>query len=170
MSSKKIEFLADRRAKPQRPTAALRALRHLDAARAKLETLQAARKQLKLVLVQRTDERDAALALAKDLRLRYDERGHELEEATRLVDAQAEKIAQLRAEYTALQDRVRPRQRRQSDDDGPALTVLALEKVAARSHAETPSKVPAEPAEVQTSLVRRILHRIRPDADKTSTS
>jgi len=167
MSTKKIEVLAERRAAPQGPEKSLRALRHLDAARAKLEILQTTRRQLKIDLEKSTGERDAALANFEELKLQHDKQLHEFHDAQALLDAQAEQITQLRAECTRLQDNVRRHRPQQRDEDGPALTVLALEKVAKQIPDTGTAVTSVEQPVTSTRLIDRILSHIRPDIGKT---
>jgi hypothetical protein len=168
MSTKRIEILAERRASLQDPKKSLRVLRHLDAARVKLEILQVTRRQLKIDLKKSAGERDAALADIEELKLQYDKQSHEFHDVQALLEAQAEQITQLRVECTKLQDSVGRRQRpRQRDEDGPALTVLALEKVAAQISATNAAITPAEQPSASTKLMDRILSHIRPGISKT---
>ena len=167
MSTKKIEILAERRATLQGPEKSLRALRHLDAARAKLEILQTTRRQLKIDLEKSTGEREAALVDFEKLKLQYDEQSHEFHDAQALLDAQAEQITQLRAECTRLQENVRRHRPQQRDEDGPALTVLALEKVAAQISNIGAAVPSAEQPATSTRLIDRILSHIRPGIGKT---
>ena len=164
MSTKKIEFLADRRASLQDSSPSLRALRHLDAARGKLEKLQATRRQLKLEIEKYSAERDAALAQVESLKLLHNTQSNELHDLSKLSLAQAKKITQLREDCLRLQDSIRQRPPRRRDEDGPALTVLAMEKVATESRIAAATKSPAEPATAATGFFNWFLRRINPNA------
>ena len=67
MSKNKIEVLAERRTARKKSDQSLRVLRHLDAARAKLEALQTIRRQMKADLQLLAAEKQAAIEDAEKL-------------------------------------------------------------------------------------------------------
>lgn len=168
MSTKRIEFLADHRAGRQDLSPSLRALRHLDAARAKLESLQATRRQLKLDIERCVGERDAALAQVDELTREYDSQSSELRDLKKLLSAQATWITQLRADCLRLREKVLRRQPRPRNEDGPALTMLVLEKVAAQSSAAAETENPTATAPVTAGFVHEFMRRIRSGLHKYS--
>jgi chromosome segregation ATPase len=148
MSSKIIKSLDEHRVAKQFSEKSLRTLRHIDAARLKLEKLQATRRQLKLDLEKSIEERDSALEETGQLKLRLDKQTIELEEMQILLEEQAEQIEQL-------QGNVRRRRPNSEDEDRPALTVLAMEKVATRL--TNTASVPVKQSPVSTGLIGRML-------------
>lgn len=134
MSSKKVEFIADRLKAKDEPDATQRALKHFDSARKKLEKLQAVRKQMKAQLVELEIQRDTALELVEELTGELESEKHELHDSRIVAEAQANQIAILRAECDRLSKTIRRRPARvDAEDEGPALTVLAMEKAAAQA-------------------------------------
>ena len=155
MSSKKIEFLADRRAALRGSENTLRVLRHLDAARIKLDKLQTTRRQLKLALEKSNGERVAALTKVAEITLLHNQQSQELRAAQILLDTQADQIEQFRSS-------IRRQRPRQADEDRPALTVLALEKVATRSAAAIATMADVNKPQEPTGFIKRIILCLRP--------
>ncbi|MDH3977508.1 MAG: hypothetical protein OEU86_03250 [Gammaproteobacteria bacterium] len=131
MSSKKIEFLKDRLSEEQKSANPRGALKHLDAARARLEELQVWRRQMKIDFSRCEEERDNALQSVAELEALTNEQEEEIEDLQQFISEQKKLINRLRADHDALKERTRlTRKRRVSDEEeGPALTVLAMEKV-----------------------------------------
>lgn len=148
MSNNKIEVLAERRSARKNSDKTLRVLRHLDAARAKLEALQTIRRQMKEDLQQALEDKQAALARADELERNCRQQENEIETMQILLDEQADLLAR----HGLGNRRMQP-----SEDDGPALTVLAVEKAGTRTH-QPAGDEPAPPVPT-VGLLRRQWHR-----------
>lgn len=128
--SAKAEVLTDRIGQAGRVPAPLRAVRHVDAARKKLEKLQVWRRELKAELTQCISERDAAVREVERLKSERDARLAELGRATELLDTQESVIAELRDQRARLLGKYEPAATIGSDAIAePALTVRVLEKI-----------------------------------------
>ncbi|MDH3511046.1 MAG: hypothetical protein OER85_09380 [Gammaproteobacteria bacterium] len=128
--SAKVEVLTDRIGKVGRVPTPLRAVRHVDAARKKLEKLQAWRQELKAELTQCIGERDAAVREVERLKSERDARLAELGRATERLDAQEALIAEFRDERARLLEKYEPAVTIGADAIAePALTFRVLEKI-----------------------------------------
>ncbi len=97
MDPRRVEMLADRLREQNASSPNYTAVkRHLDAARAKLESLQATRRQLKADLVRVTEERDAAVNDLERLR------SHRSRPPITPCDLHERRIAQLKTERAYL--------------------------------------------------------------------
>jgi hypothetical protein len=128
--SVKVEVLTDRIGKVGRVPTPLRAVRHVDAARKKLEKLQAWRRELKAELTQCIGERDAAVREIERLKSERDAGLAELGRAAERLDAQEAVIAEFRDERARLLEKYEPAVTIGADAIAePALTVRVLEKI-----------------------------------------
>jgi hypothetical protein len=128
--SAKIEVLTDRIGKPRKVPDRLRAIRHFDVARKKLEKLQVWRRELKEELTQCIGERDAAVFEIDRLRSERDARRADLDRAAELLNAQEAVIAELHDERTRLLEKYEPvATMGPVAIAAPALTVRVLEKI-----------------------------------------
>lgn len=162
MSNNKIEILAERRSARKNSDKTLRVLRHLDAARAKLDALQIIRRQLKAELRQADDEKQQALSHAEDLELKNRQYENELEALQILLEEQAELLSRYGLD--------RQHQWTDSDDqDGPALTLLAVEKATTTTAlAKTPAPADDSATSTSTNLLSRIRWPWNSDHSKTT--
>ena len=131
MGSSNIEFLSDRRPKESIVAKSRGALRHLDAAHAKLEKLQTWRRQLKEDNEQRILECGLAVRAVEMLQQQFDDKSLELEEAQELIRTQKALIIQLFDELAETQDTAHPDAipTLRTVDDSPALTARVLAKM-----------------------------------------
>lgn len=128
--SSNIEYLSARRSPDSKAPDPRRALRHLDAAHAKLEKLQLWRKQLKCDYEQRGAELDIAVRAVEILEQELTDKTSALDEAQQIIETQKGLIVQLLDELAEQED---------TDDataaptlthsDGPSLTARVLAKL-----------------------------------------
>lgn len=128
--SAKIEVLTDRIGVSRKAPDPLRAVRHFDAARKKLEKLQVWRRELKEELAQCIGERDAAVCEIGRLNNERDAQLAKLERIAEQLNAQEAVIAELRDARAHLLEKYEPvAPSGLTTMAEPALTVRVLEKV-----------------------------------------
>lgn len=163
MSSSNIHILkksAQDGSAPARPNA----LKHLDAAHEKLMQLQAWRRQYKIELAECIEQRDDALRELDDSKTENRRQAEILEEYTAIIEAQAKLIVQMRADRPIREKRRKRAQRdRIPEDDGPALTAMAihrhrqLENISGKERqTDDRSAIPSQSNNL-TGLIRRFL-------------
>lgn len=138
MGSTKIEYLDARR--PQKTGAPRRrgALRHLDAAHAKLEKLRTWRRQLKQDYEERVEERDTALVALENTLRQLDEKTRALDEALIVVSTQKGLIVQLLDELAEQEDAAEvATSRSPTTAEPPALTARVLGKISPKGWRST---------------------------------
>jgi chromosome segregation ATPase len=163
--SAKIEVLTDRIGKSRSVPDPLRAVRHFDAARIKLEKLAAWRQELKQELAQCTHERDSAWSEIDHLKTERNAQLAELERISVLLDAQEAVIAELCDDRARLIDNYETEvDFAPGSQEEPALTVRVLEKI--DSHEPHPTEemrsvdVTTRDGNQLLGWVRRLLPRI----------
>ena len=158
MTSKKIEYLADRRPPRKGSDTTLRVLRHLDAARTKLDLLMAIRRELKAELRQAQEQHDDATNRIQDLESQVEQQQDELLALHNLLKEQAEEL-----------NRLRPGTPRFGfdghADDSPALTVLAVEKAGTRPAMDSVLDEPNPERAKSLGLFRRLWSGSSADTD-----
>lgn len=160
MNSENVHVLANRIAK-QNSLPQTGALQYLNAAHAKLKKLQAWRQRQKLEYALCVFERDTALREVEKLKFYADKKSHKLERARKLIDLQAQVIEELQGEPSGLRRNLKRREQGKAvDSDGPALTALALEKVAAQLNDRTNTADTAGSG-VSSGLIASLMRRIR---------
>jgi hypothetical protein len=155
----KVEVLTDRIGKRRKTPDPVRAVRHFDAARTKLDKLQVWRRELKIQLTQCIEERDAARAEVDQLRADSESRVVQFNQLMDRLGAQEGVIAELCDE----RDQLRARNTPTATSEPPALTVRVLEKVATHVIPVKPDIAQSAPSSVQrpaSNWVKRLFPNI----------
>ena len=163
--SAKVEVLTDRIGKARKTPDPLRAVRHFDAARKKLEKLQVFRRELKAELARSVIERDAALSEIDRLRNERDALRVDLDKAEETLNAQEAVIAEFRDDRNRLIEKYEPVITvAKVAATEPALTGRVLEKidsdVADPADETLAVNVTAADRRQQFGWVKRLLPRI----------